>query len=131
MGEAALVDVAVARQPEHRSHHLDEPVAGCDLDDHLGLLVADLPPVVRRAGGHLRVLSGAEHPLAAVDHEPDLARQHVEALGDRWVVMLGRHATARADEQVGDEHTLGVSSGVGEDHHALPAGRIGEYLSRS
>jgi len=32
---------------------------------------------------------------------------------------------------VADQHALGMSIGVGEDHHPLPADRIGEYLSRS
>ena len=74
---------------------ISEAGAGVDLDHRLGLLVADLPPVVTGADRDLGGLAGAEHPLAAVDEETDLAGKEMEALGERGVVVLGRHAPAR------------------------------------
>jgi hypothetical protein len=84
-----------------------------------------VPDARRNAGG----VAAGEHPLAAVDHERDLAPNHVEALGDRGVEVLGGHAATRGDEQVRDQHAVGVLVRVRQDHDPLPGGRILEDLA--
>jgi hypothetical protein len=84
---------------------------------------------MRDAGQHLGALTGLQDSLSPVDHEADAPMEHMEALDNRWVEVLGRDAAPRLHEQVADEHTLAVSVRVGEDHGTLASDRIAEDLA--
>ena len=88
------VRLAVGGEREHRLDQRLELQRGPDLADEVRDLVAGVPELVRRAGGHGEALAGAGDELLAADLEADGAAEDLEAL------LLARVDVRRGDEAV-------------------------------
>ena len=108
---------------------MNSRVAGrADLHPHAALALVAAELAVRRAGRHLHRVAGAEQVLAAVEHEPQRALDHLEALGLARVDVVPRdEAAAAADGVELEQLRIGVpdleaeaQAGGVEDVHAGP-----------
>ena len=73
---------------------------------------------------------GSKRALAIADEKAHLAAEHEEALVDRRMDVRRGHAPAGADEQMRDEHLLGMLPRVREHDDALAGDGILEHGPR-
>ena len=90
----------VVGEPVEVLDHQLEALGRADVDQHVRLVVADVPPVVHDPRRDLDLPPCPGQLLAAIDVEANAAGQHFEALGDVGVHVLARDRAARPDVEV-------------------------------
>src|SRR5215212_9510120 len=129
-GHALRVRLALLRQAEQVDGHLLEAGAWPDLDPDVRLLLAGIPPVVRRAGRHVQPFSGLSYRLVPVDTESHPPAQHREVLVYGRMHVLSRDGAAWPDVPIDRQQVASEILGADTDHHPLSGSRVLDQVSR-
>ena len=90
-------EVPEPRKTEQRLDHVHEPLARRDFDQHAGVAISGVPPVMPHAGLSDTGLSLPEHADLTVQLQRQLTLHHGEPLHQGWVAVFPDHA--RSDQR--------------------------------